>query len=216
MTSQQYTQDGLPVPYIARWSLERSVTPRLVVRRLPGGPRLAFTAEQETLYDRDEHGALWVRQPLARGKGRARLDTVHAMRQRRAILHSLCQMCRASAVLQGHNRALYLLPAAHGPIGEGSITAAPPVCSQCAPRAVEYCPRLRQGWTAVWAEYAPIWGVAGAIYDPRTLHPLPHPDGQKLTPIEYGEPRIRWTLAHRQVIQLHGVTPVHDLYNLAA
>ncbi|ATW51123.1 hypothetical protein [Streptomyces peucetius] len=57
-------------------------------------------------------------------------------------------------------------------------------------------------------------GVAGIVYDPRTLQPLPGELGD-LTFVSYSDPRLRWTLAARSLISLHGCTTV-DLEELAA
>ncbi|BFO23010.1 hypothetical protein SHKM778_93980 (plasmid) [Streptomyces sp. KM77-8] len=57
-------------------------------------------------------------------------------------------------------------------------------------------------------------GVAGIVYDPRTLRPVPTKSSNGLTDVAFEDPALRWTLAARDVVTLHGCTPV-DLADLA-
>jgi hypothetical protein len=214
VNTRQYTQDGLTVPYIALWTGETDNSPRPIVRRMGDGPRIAYA--DETLYDRDQYGVLWVRQALAQGKGRAKFPSINAMRQRRVFSQLLCQVCAKSTLSKDSDRQLYLRKSTGRPIAEGETTHAPPVCAPCAPEAARDCPHLRRGYVAAWVEYSPTWGVAGVIYDPRTLQPVREgDDGEGLTAVSHTNPDIRWTIAYRQMVSLHGVTPV-DLAEFAA
>ncbi|MGX1976850.1 hypothetical protein [Streptomyces kronopolitis] len=212
MTAQQYTQDGLPVPYIAFWSGEREARPRLLIRRHGRASRLGYA--DETLHDLDGWGALWVRHSLSRGSGRARFEWVHAMRQRQTMLHGYCQICRGSATCAYTGRQLYIVNGGE-PIQEGRVTNAPPVCGRCAPMAVRSCPRLSSGYQAAYVDAAPAWGVSGIRHVPNTLRPRRENNG-RLVDVEYGHPDLRWTIAYRQVVQLWGVTPVPCVLALAA
>ncbi|WP_053686962.1 hypothetical protein [Streptomyces sp. IGB124] len=138
---------------------------------------------------------------------------MHALRQRQAISHMLCQVCGESTIGGGEERHLFLLAARDGaPIREGETTASPPIHLACALESVRHCPHLRRGHTAALVDYCPSWGVAGIEYDPKTIQPLP---GSGLTSISYVESdRLRWVLAARTVISLHGCTTV-DLTRLA-
>ncbi|MFK0294838.1 hypothetical protein ACIQU6_30800 [Streptomyces sp. NPDC090442] len=201
------TDYALTVPYIALWSAEQDLAPRRWVRRGEDGERLGYV--DETLYDRDRFGALWARWSSARGKGRPQLQDVHPFRQRRAVLQELCQVCGKPALAAG--RYLYLFTKASAPIYEGRLTSTPPICTTCAPTVVEECPHLQRGYVAVWAERAPLWGVQGIRYHPRTRLPRPEDDGEFVS-VEYGAaPELPWIVAYRQVVSLHGLTPVTDI-----
>ncbi|WP_162001629.1 hypothetical protein [Streptomyces violaceusniger] len=60
---------------------------------------------------------------------------------------------------------------------------------------------------AVLVEDVTVWGVAGIVYAPDTLKPVPS-DGEQFTPVAYGDRRIPWTLACREVVALNGCTVV--------
>lgn len=199
----QYTQDGLIVPYITLWSAERWIRPRLEKRYGPHGPFLGY--RDEHAYDRDGNGALWARCSTARGKGRARFELVHSLRQRNAMLRSLCQVCGTALLNSGQERTLFLVRGIGQPIAEGERTGAPPVCEGCAPIASRDCPHLRAGHAAAWVTRALVWGVAGTVYDLDTLQPMADMD---LVDVPYTSPLIRQVIAHRMVETLHGCTPV--------
>jgi len=212
--SPGFEQKGIPVlppaaldvvPYITAYERERVLDPPLVVRR---GPQGAFLAYQDELpHDRTHWGVLWVRQalpPKAR-RGRPRFQDVHALRQRRAMLDMLCQVCGKPA-MASDERLLFLMRDVGEPIREGETTASPPVCVPCARISVQACPHLRRGAMAAWVAHAPSWGVSGVLYDPRTVQPVP---GDELVDVPYEDPHIRWVLAARQVVELQGVTPVN-------
>jgi hypothetical protein len=78
--------------------------------------------------------------------------------------------------------------------------------------AVRDCPHLGR-YVAALVEYPCAWGVAGIVHDPDTLQPLPGRDGEHLTYVRDDDPRLRWTQAAREIVSLHGCTPV-DLTNL--
>lgn len=203
---QQYTQNGLVVPDITLWTAEESTRPPTMVRRI--GSNGAFLGYRDELsYDRNTEGTLWARQAIAQGRGKAKFDSVNALRQRRAMSHLLCQVCGIHVLDAEHEHQLFLLHTASGqPVREGELTTAPPVCESCAPVAKELCPRLRAGHAAAWVERSWLWGVAGIRYDPKTLKPLP---SKGLMEVAYGSPEIQWVVAYRQVVSLHGCTPVN-------
>lgn len=193
------------VPYITAWSREPVVSPPVVLRRGRGGQGLGYA--DETPHDRDTFGALWVRQalPLKARRGEPRYETVHALRQRRAMMDFLCQVCGRSTLPQDEDRHLFLLRDVGRPVAEGELTTGPPVCLPCARIAVTQCPPLRRGHVAVRARLVHPWGVAGVPHDPRTLAPLP---GPAMEQAPYGTLAARWVLAARQVVALHGCTPI--------
>ena len=194
------------VPYISSWSREKMIRPPVVRVAGRGGEGIGYLGESP--YDRDRRGVLWVRHTLARGKGRPLFHTVHALRQRRAVLHMLCQVCGTSVLDDGPH--LFVLRDVGRPVAEGERTTAPPVCVPCARISVRQCPRLRVGHVAVRVGRAGVWGVAGIVHHPRTLEPLA---GGSLEEVAHEDPAIRWVLACRQVLVLRDCTPV-DLGDL--
>ncbi|MBZ6258887.1 hypothetical protein KVH22_25560 [Streptomyces olivaceus] len=209
---------GILVPFITPWSSEAAPPPPVVVRYGVGGTGLGY-ADEDSRFDR-WNDALWVRAPATRGHGVPRFAGIHALRQRQAMRRELCQVCgRPTFGTLPGERSLYLLGARDGdPIREEETTQAPPVHAACALLAIRECPHLRRGWAAALVQYAPAWGVAGILYDPATLAPLPGPAGAPdgLVEVPYiDEPRMRWVLAAREVVRLHGVEAVTDLEALA-
>ncbi|MFD7898981.1 hypothetical protein [Streptomyces sp. NPDC059743] len=116
----------------------------------------------------------------------------------------LCQVCGTDTLEQDPERQLFVLKDVGQPVGEGELTTAAPVCPPCALIAVKHCPHL-QKHVAAWVERPMSWGVAGILYDQRTLLPVP---GDDLVKVSYDDPAIRWILATRQVLSLQGCTAV--------
>ncbi|CCB71757.1 hypothetical protein [Streptantibioticus cattleyicolor] len=201
------------MPYITTWSNELHPARALVARRGRDGLFLGY--EDETPYDRDPLGVLWVRQGIARGKGTPEWAAVHSLRQRRAIYGLLCQVCGESTLDGVNEQQLYLMHAAGGrQIEDGERTSSPPVHPACAVEAIKACPALRAGgYVAAWVRASLPWGVAG------TLHDLGDP-AHSSTPakVAYESPGIAWMLAYHKIISFHGVTPVSpdELRDLAA
>ncbi|MEV4042821.1 hypothetical protein [Streptomyces sp. NPDC049744] len=214
---RQITWNGWHVPFIAPWSRE---TPRVgTIVRAPRGAGIAYADELDAADRRN--GTLWVRCPVLRGVGKPNLAGVHPLRQRQAMSHMLCQVCAKSTYDEAFNRwggrHLFLVRADKGQaIREGETTATPPTCEPCAAESIRACPELRKGYTAALVERPQPWGVAGTLYDPRTLRPMPAPDTRDgLTFVNYEDPQLPWTLAARDVVTLLGCTTV-DLDHLAA
>ncbi|MGP3950926.1 hypothetical protein [Streptomyces sp. 7N604] len=212
MSPRQLYQNGLRVPFIAPWSSEDTIRGTIVLRRGVGGEGIGYADEDGSADRRND--TLWVRVPAVRGIGRARLAGVHALRQRQCMTHMLCQVCGESTFGRPDERHLFLVRGDQ-PIAEGEKTATPPVHESCAAESVRDCPHMRKGAVTSLVEYAPSWGVAGIVYDPQTLQPLPCDNDDGLEFVAYGDPRIRWTLAAREVVTLHGCTTV-NLNDLAA
>ncbi|WP_143681669.1 hypothetical protein [Actinacidiphila glaucinigra] len=153
---------------------------------------------------------LWVRQPIAPGRGRPHFAGIHSRRQRRCLQYMLCQVCDVTTFARADGRHLFLLRAnGEQPIAEGERTTAGPVCVPCAVQSVAFCPHLRGSYTAALVSYCPTWGVAGVVYDPDTLHPLSAGPDNPLELVAHDDPRISWTLAARYVVSLHGCEPVN-------
>ncbi|MEU3171819.1 hypothetical protein ACIF9R_12790 [Streptomyces sp. NPDC086080] len=205
MSGNRYVQGGLPVPYVTAWSSEKHRVPAVV--RHSSGKGIGYA--DETSYDRDADGVLWVRQAIARGSGKALFPTIHALRQRRAISRMLCQVCGADTLEQDPKRQLFVLKDVGRPVEEGERTTAAPACPPCALIAVKYCPHLHNH-VAAWVERPLPWGVAGIPYDQRTLQPVP---GDDLVMVAYDDPAIRWLVATQLVLSLEGCSAV-DLSKL--
>ncbi|MER6976232.1 hypothetical protein [Streptomyces carpinensis] len=188
------------VPYIAGYSREQIITPRLT-----HGPGPAVGFVDETPHDRDSFGVPWVRPsllPKAR-RGEPRFKEVHPFRQRRAMLDQLCQVCARPAVSDLDAPRLYVMHGIGRPVEEGELTASPPVCLPCAAIAVQVCPYLRRHHVAAWVRSTPAWGVIGHVHDPQTLRAFAQ-DQQ----VEYGSPAAAWVVAARLVSMLYEVTPM--------
>ncbi|MFM9452311.1 hypothetical protein [Streptomyces europaeiscabiei] len=208
------TYRGVLVPYVVPWKFEKPFTSPLVLQRGPRGPRIGYKDENPAV---DRHdGVLYVRQPIARGVGRPDFPNMHSRRQRRAMIHMLCQVRGGSTFGRPDERHLFLMRSPGGrPITEGEKTTAAPVCVPCAVESVSACPHLRDSYAAALVGYYPSWGVAGVVYDPSTLQPLPSESNEPLEHVAHNDPRLPWTVAARYVISLHDVTPV-DLADLAS
>lgn len=157
MSARGLHWNGLPVPYIAPWSGERTVPGEIVRRRGIGGEGIGYADEFSQTDRRD--GVLWVRNSIAPGVGQPQLAGVHALRQRQAMNHMLCQVCGEPTFGRTDERHLYLVRSQDGrPIREGERTTTPPVHEACAVTAVRHCPHLRNGYTAALVGYSPTWG----------------------------------------------------------
>ncbi|MEU5930662.1 hypothetical protein ABZ817_45615 [Streptomyces antimycoticus] len=202
------------MPFIAPWTGENARQPTITTRLGRAGYGIGY-ADEYGIADR-VRGALWVRVPVKPGAGGPLLGRIHALRQRQAMTHMLCQGCGQSTVGgRADQRHLFLTASATGrPVAEGEKTVSPPSCAGCALEAVrEGLPSGRR-YVAVLVEHAVVWGVAGIVYSPHTLAPVLRDVGNEFTLVAYDDPRLPWTLACREVVALHGCTAV-DLRDLS-
>jgi hypothetical protein len=126
------------VPYIAKWSGEKTGLGKIVQRK----KREGIAYEKERSFDRDEHGVLWTRAPSEPGKGRAEFGKVHSLRQRVAMGALLCQVCGNRAD-RNEDGVLWLIDAPACPSG--------PRTRRCASRARRCrCGRVRTCGRSVW------------------------------------------------------------------
>lgn len=203
---RQHFAGPMRVPYIAPWTGENAPPPAITTRQGRDGTEIGY-ADEYGIGDR-RRGALWIRMPVKPGAGAPLVDRVHALRQRQAINHMLCQYCGRPTGDRRDGRRLFLLRAGTGrPITDGERTTTPPVCDGCAIEARDR-PSARRKCVAVLVEEATAWGVAGVVYSPETLRPVPGEHGERFTLVAYGAPLLRWTLACREVVTLHGCTAV--------
>lgn len=109
-------------------------------------------------------GVLWHRQGLRRA-GRPLWKLVNTSRQRRCMLHNLCQVCGESAVDGG--LIWWLVPEPPAMTGTGQqFTHAPPTCPSCIPKARALCPRLRLESHVYTARVSEPYGVVADLYRP--------------------------------------------------
>ncbi|MFD3514881.1 hypothetical protein [Streptomyces sp. NPDC058657] len=214
---RQFYWHNLRVPFIAPWSTEKVYPGRVVKRSWRHGLRIGYADESSV--DR-RHGTLWVRHSAVRGAGTPDMAAVHPLRQRQAMSHLLCQVCGESTFdvdfERWGERFLFLVRAGQGrQLGEGELTATPPVHAACALESVRDCPHLRTGHLAALVKRVQPWGVSGFVHDPKSLRPLYSKAKDGLTSVAYENPSIHWTLATRDISTLHGCTPV-GLHDLAA
>ncbi|MGW2547763.1 hypothetical protein ACWC5I_44570 [Kitasatospora sp. NPDC001574] len=201
--TEAFAYDGLPVPYITRWSGEPIGHPDLTTARGSHGHFLAY-ADEHAVADRHWRGPLIARQPIARGRGTAELRDVHVRRQLRCMRDMLCQICARRVEGVRDDSFLFLFRGVR-PIPDGHLTTVPPVCGdECAGTALRSCPYLARGHTAVRARHVLPWGIAGILHDQATLAK----SSDRLVWIPFDSERVRWAVAHRAVVSLHGVTPV--------
>jgi hypothetical protein len=151
------TKGSVVVPYVTTWSTEKGPASVLVER--PGG---GIGYRDETLADRDRHGVLWWRTPCRPGDGRPEFGKVHPLRQRRAMLRLLCQVCAGPAD-QSADGVLWLLKDHRGdwpswPHGMG--VTEPPICAPCVTTSSRLCPALRRGAVAVRGSGPSAWSVS--------------------------------------------------------
>ena len=164
---------GVPVPFITCWEQEvrgaysgsgNKGAQIKMVGTAPGG-LLRVSYSDEWPYDRDAHGVLWQRYPIAMYRGDPHFAKVHPSRQRRCMVRRLCQVCGNPS---DHNADGWLWLITHEDSdriragGEPRVrTANPPVCEPCSVKARALCPHLLKGNALVRAGSVTDWGVYG-------------------------------------------------------
>lgn len=189
------------VPYTTTWTGETAQPCDLV--EVPGR---GIAYADESLSDRDRHGVLWSRSPFRPGQGRPEFGQVHPLRQRRAMLRLLCQVCAGPANRTAEG-VLWLVRDydedwPNWP--ERMAITEPPVCLPCARLAMRACPALRRGAAAFRARRFPIIGVRGGLY---TVGLVPHLT--TVTMVRYDDPAARWVVATSLLRELHDCTRVN-------
>lgn len=200
---------GVPVPFITTWSKEveslklRGETGAQVkmVGTSPDG-LLRVSYSDELPYDRDSHGVLWQRYPLAMYQGEPYFAKVHPSRQRRCMVRRLCQVCGNAASLDSdgwlwlvtHEDAARLRAG-----GEQRVrTANPPVCTRCSELARDLCPHLLKGNALVRANTITDWGVYGQKATPNGAYP-----GHT---VAYDDPAVIQIVAGQQLVIISDLT----------
>ncbi|GGU75155.1 hypothetical protein [Lentzea flava] len=194
------------VPYVTAWSAEQNLPYELVER-----PGCGVGYADELLTDRDSRGVLWHRVAVRRQVGRPEFGRVHPLRQRRAMLRLLCQVCAGPAD-QTEDGVLWLLRDYQDDWPgwpEGMASVEPPVCVPCFAISLKLCPALRRGAVAVRVREFPIAGVRGAVY----RNGVPAPVAVAAANVSYDDPVVRRVVATALVRELRGCTlvPVAEL-----
>ncbi|TDC02866.1 hypothetical protein E1267_28215 [Nonomuraea longispora] len=155
---------SLRVPYITAWSEETVPHPLgFAWSDEAAGLRLTYADPQPQDW---MYGVLWARQGLS-AHGRPEWKLVNTLRQRRCMLHRLCQVCGASAVDPVSGRISWLLADdPSGKPGTAGYTNAPPTCPSCIPQALASCPRLRRGAVIYAVGDCEPYGVVGDMFEP--------------------------------------------------
>ncbi|MFE7354890.1 hypothetical protein ACFU8Q_17225 [Streptomyces sp. NPDC057543] len=204
------------VPYITAREGEEPESVLALRATFDGAGRSALGYWDESQEDRDPRGVLWGRCSQLIGRdgmpsGPPRRRLIHPARQRETMTRLHCQICAGpTRTPQGHP---FLEPATKGRPQPGDIlrTAQPPVCLAHLRVAVEQCPRLQEGYTALMVRSAPLYGVIGTPYQwtAQGVKELPGTD----TPMPYRTSELRWFLASQLVRCLQDFTVV-DLDDL--
>jgi hypothetical protein len=195
---------GAVVPYVGSWSGEE-LRPTSVVNRPGGGVGYA----DETLLDRDEWGVLWTRIASRIGSGKPLFTKLHPVRQRRAMLRLLCQVCARPAD-RAEQGVLWVLPTDYVADGRGwpddIRTIQPPLCTPCARLSIGLCPALRPDFVAVRA-HSRVCGVTGVLFQAARRFPVISPlDNGDV--IGFRDPAIAWVQAAQLARSLYGCTVV--------
>lgn len=198
----------LIVPYITAWSAETgeaaaSLDTVLRYERVGDLARVSYSDEVEGV-DRDRHGILWRRGPIARGKGTPRWAEVHGYRQRRAMDRRLCQVCGRPADVN-QDGLLWLLPVRDGvPPAEGLHTPNPPICRTCVPTSRARCPHLRGGGTYLLrAGEVTDWGVFGQVCDVPRMNETG--EDAPWVKVRNDDPRLGIVLAGQRIVSLRNL-----------
>ncbi|MFE7243035.1 hypothetical protein [Streptomyces sp. NPDC057580] len=205
------TVSRLLVPYITAREGEEPESHLALRATFDRAGRSALGYWDESAEDRDPRGVLWGRCSQLIGRdglpsGRPRWRMIHPARQRETMTQLHCQICaRPTRTPQGYP---FLAPAAKDVPRPGDIlrTAQPPVCLAHLRLAVEQCPHLQKGYTALMVRSAPLYGVIGTPYQWTTqgIKALAGTD----TPIPYRTAELRWFLASQLVRCLQDFTVV--------
>lgn len=149
------------------------------------------------------------------GVGKPLFTKLHPVRQRRAMLRLLCQVCSQPADYTQDGQ-LWLVPEKGVGAGEGwperMSTIHPPLCRECAKISVRMCPALRPRFVALRA-HSWVCGVTGLIFGPGRSVPCPVDSGDDEV-IQFGDPTIRWVQATLLARTLYDCTPI-DLDRLS-
>ncbi|MEW1700346.1 hypothetical protein [Streptomyces sp. NPDC091278] len=189
-------------PYVVPWAGETLLTPDLVTSQ-------DGVAYADPLHDatRRVDGVLWaVCGGDASSGGPEYASELHPERQREMMDGLLCAGCTREPERDARG-ALWLLPLldlATDTVWETVRTVIPPLCSECADRTRQSCPRVREGHAELRVLEAEAVGVIGTLHPRPGQHSAPDPD--RFVP--YDSPDIAFTVARQVVRELRRITVV--------
>ncbi|MET8534511.1 hypothetical protein ABZV67_21925 [Streptomyces sp. NPDC005065] len=205
------------VPYITARVGEEPESYLALRASFDGAGRSALGYWDESQEDRDPLGVLWGRCSQSIGRdglpsGQPQWRLIHPARQRETMTKLHCQICAGpTRTPAGYP---FLAPANGDPRSETTLlTAQPPVCLAHMRVAVEQCPHLQRGYTALMVRRAPLCGVIGTPYE-WTAHGIKALAGDDV-PVRYRDPALKWFLASQLVRTLTDFAVV-DLDSLSA
>ncbi|MEV3980813.1 hypothetical protein [Nonomuraea sp. NPDC049758] len=167
------------------------------------GLRLSYTDAIDTDW---MFGALWHRHGLSRS-GRPLWKLVNTGRQRRCMLHMLCQVCGRSAV-DDEGRISWLMPEPPGASAAGQpFTHVPPTCSPCIPTARLLCPRLRPESHVYTARRCEPFGVVADLYRPKLGRGVVLAEEAVELPLDAFRD-LEYALAQQLIVSLDGLEQV--------
>jgi len=164
-TSKLLQYQGRVVPWVTRWSGERSKD-EVQLSLNPDTQELTLGYPDGQGESREPSGILWQREGLSRS-GVPEYSQVNTYRQRSAMRKFLCQVC-------GHKineRPIQWLLAKENIDHTESgtvLTMSAPTCSSCIPVAQALCPHLNtHGWVIAKVLEYRLYGVYGwgVLYD---------------------------------------------------
>ena len=165
------TTTALRVPYITAYSDELTPHPLAFVTHPEATDGVRLSYADASPQDR-QLGVLWARQALHR-RGRPEWKVVNTIRQRRCMLHLLCQVCGQSSADPWSGRISWVLADDPGDTSTGAgYTNAPPTCARCVPEAIAGCPRLRRGAAVYSVGSAEPYGIIGDVMQPSPQRPV--------------------------------------------
>ncbi|MFB4265256.1 hypothetical protein [Nonomuraea sp. GTA35] len=154
------------------------------------------------------YGVLWYRQGITQ-TGRPLWKLVNTPRQRRCMMHMLCQVCGRPAA-DNDGWIWWLMPEPPGTTGGGlPFTHVPPCCRACIPAARALCPRLRHEAHVYTALAAEPFGVVADLYRPAA--------GRKVVLVQHAVEvpldafrRLDFALATQLLVSLDGLQKAED------
>ncbi|MET8270730.1 hypothetical protein [Streptomyces sp. NPDC005096] len=189
------------VPYITSRQGEEPESYLALRASFDGAGRSALGYWDESPDDRDPLGVLWGRCSQSIGRdglpsGQPQWRLIHPARQRETMTKLHCQICAGPTRTPAGFP--FLAPGNGAPRSETTLlTAQPPVCLAHMRVAVEQCPHLRRGYTALMVRRAPLYGVIGTPYE-WTAHGIKALAGDDV-PVRYRDPALKWFLASQLV-----------------
>ncbi|MFF4410382.1 hypothetical protein [Streptomyces sp. NPDC001404] len=163
-------------------------------------PERGVSLVDELPEDRDVDGTLWQRWAGSR-TGPLQMSEHHPVRQRQCMEYLRCAV-GAGQPDRGPDGMLWLLPATPA-FATGwprdVVTVTPPVCQECADRALAACEVLRRGYVMLRVRESELVGVRGTLYS-LSAPPLANQD------VLFTDTRIRFMVARQYLRVLRDAT----------